>query len=62
VHPAEVTARYRRPLDDLVGEARVPVEEQATTQQVERHEPLTPQEADLIRLLPDPASAGRLRL
>jgi hypothetical protein len=53
--------RYRRPLDELVDEVRVPVEQQGEAQPAVRHEPLTPQEVDSIRLLNDPAHAGRLR-
>lgn len=53
--------RYRTPMADLDA-VRVPVEEQVTEQETEpAREFLDPEDADRLRLLNDPAGAGRLR-
>ncbi len=58
-----MTSDYRGPLEDLERAVRVPPELQTTTQDVRQpRDHLAPEDLDRLRLLADPAGAGRLRL
>lgn len=53
---------YRKSLDDLERGVRVPRDEQITAQEAEPpRDYLDPEDLDRMRLLADPASAGRLK-
>lgn len=54
--------RFKRSLEELEAEAHVPREKQVESQPVDSpHDFVEAEELDRIRLLNDPAGAGRLR-
>lgn len=56
-------SRFTVSIDALEESARVPVEQQVEGQSVDEHpEYVSPEDLDRLRLLNDPAGAGRLRL
>lgn len=54
--------RFKRSLADLEHEARVPREQQVESQEADPpRDYMDPEDLDRLRLLADPAGAGRLR-